>query len=119
MSRIDDIDARLRELERERANLVRFGDGARFVDGDVIRFTKTHDAGAGTTASYTYAAIRTPAGWYLTGQHRKPQVTYDELIAFVTQRPAATDVEVAYNWVDVTQTGGVSTPATNDVNNDH
>lgn len=83
----------MRALEAELAMLKRFGDGARFVDGDVIRFTKTHDVGAGITMSYTYAAIKTSAGWYLTGQHRKPQIDYDELIAFVTQRPAATDVE--------------------------
>lgn len=105
VSRIDEVRAAMRRYEAELLQLERFGDGARFVDGDVIRFTKTHDAGAETTQSYTYAAIKTPAGWYLTGQHRKPQVTYDELIAFVTQRPTATDVRVAASWVSIDEVG--------------
>lgn len=105
VSRIDEIRAAMRRYEAELLQLERFGDDARFVDGDVIRFTKTHDAGAGTTASYTYAAIKTPAGWYLTGQHRKPQITYDELIAFVIQRPVATDVQVAAGWISIDEVG--------------
>lgn len=102
VSRIDEIRAAMRRYEAELLQLERFGDGARFGDGDVIRFTKTHDAGAGKFEhSYTYAAIKTPAGWYMTGQHRKPQVTYDELITFITNYPVATDVQVAAGWVSI------------------
>lgn len=96
----------MRRYEAELLQLERFGDGARFGDRDVIRFTKTHDAGAGKFEhSYTYAAIKTPAGWYMTGQHRKPQVTYDELITFITKYPVATDVQVAADWVSIDATG--------------
>lgn len=103
MGRLEEAEARMRELEREIFQLRRFGRD-RFVDGDIIRFTKTHDVGAGRpTKSYTYAAVKTPAGWSMTGQHRKAIYAYDELIEFVVQHPAATDVQVATAWVDVTE----------------
>lgn len=103
MGRLEEAEARMRELEREIFQLRRFGRD-RFVDGDVIRFTKTHDVGAGRpTKSYTYAAVKTPAGWSMTGQHRKAIYAYDELIEFVVQHPTATDVQVATAWVDVTE----------------
>lgn len=105
VSRIDEIRAAMRRYEAELLQLERFGDGARFVDGDVIRFTKTHNTQDGTTKSYTYAAVKTPAGWYLTGQHRKPQVTYDELITYITNHPVATDVQVAADWVSIDEVG--------------
>lgn len=105
VSRIDEIRAAMRRYEAELLQLERFGDGARFVDGDVIRFTKTRSADDGTSKSYTYAAIKTPAGWYLTGQHRKLQVTYDELITFITGYPVATDVQVAASWVSIDEVG--------------
>lgn len=103
MGRLEEAEARMRELEREIFQLRRFGRD-RFVDGDVIRFTKTHDVGSGMPGkSYTYAAVKTPAGWSMTGQHRKAIYAYDELIEFVVQHPAATDVQVATAWVDVTE----------------
>jgi hypothetical protein len=92
----------MRALEREIFQLKRFGRD-RFVDGDVIRFNKTHDAQDVTSKTYTYVAVKTSAGWSLTGQHRRPLRTYDELIEYVVQHPAATDVQVATAWVDVTQ----------------
>ena len=105
VSRIDEIRAAMRRYEAELLQLERLGDGARFVDGDVIRFTKTHTANDDTTKSYTYAAIKTPAGWYLTGQHRSPQVTYDELITYITNYPTATDVQVAAGWISIDEVG--------------
>ena len=107
MTRLADIEARLASLEREAALLRRFGDDTRLVVGDVIRFTKTHHAVDGTVSAYTYAALKTPAGWYLTARHHKPVVTYDELIAFIVQHPLAEDVEVAVSWVDVTEVHAV------------
>lgn len=101
VSRIDEIRAAMRRYEAELLQLERFGDGARFRDGDVIRFTKTHSADDGTSKSYTYAAIKTPTGWYTTRQHRKLQVTYDELITFITGYPVATDVQVAAAWLSI------------------
>lgn len=103
VSRIDEIRAAMRRYEAELLQLERFGDGARFVDGDVIKFTKTHNAQDGTSKSYTYAAIKTPAGWYTTS--RKLQVTYDELITFITNYPVATDVQVAASWVSIDEVG--------------
>jgi len=102
VSRIEEAEARMRALEREIFQLKRFGRD-RFVDGDVIRFNKTHDAQDGTGKTYTYAAVKTPMGWFITGQHRRTIHTYDELIQFVVQYPAAENVQVATAWVDVTE----------------
>lgn len=101
MSRIDTIKARLRELERELESLERFGRD-RFEVGDVIRF-KRDFRNYKTTKTYTYAALKTPHGWYVTGKSVSSMssnvYTYDELIAFIAE---AYDVEVATGWVDVT-----------------
>lgn len=102
MSRLEEAELHLRRLEREIFQLRRFGRD-RFENGDVIRFDKTHPAQDGTGKTYTYAAVKTPAGWSLTGQHRRSIHTYDELIEFVVQYPMATDVQVATAWVDVTK----------------
>jgi hypothetical protein len=102
VSRLEEAEARMRALEREIFQLKRFGRD-RFVEGDVIRFSKTHDAQDGTGKTYTYAAVKTPAGWSLTGQHRRTIYTYGELIQFVVQHPTAENVQVATNWVDVTE----------------
>jgi hypothetical protein len=102
VSRLEEAELRMRALEREIFQLRRFGRD-RFVDGDVIRFNKTHDAQNGTGKTYTYAAVKTPAGWSLTGQHRRTIHTYDELIEYVVQYPTAEHVQVATNWVDVTE----------------
>jgi len=102
VSRLEEAEQRLRHLEREIFQLKRFGRD-RFENGDVIRFNKTHDAQDGTGKTYTYAAVKTPMGWSLTGQHRRSIHTYDELIEFVVQYPAAENVQVATAWVDVTE----------------
>jgi hypothetical protein len=102
VSRLEDAEARLRQLEKEIFQLRRFGRD-RFVDGDVIRFNKTHEAQEGTDKTYTYVAVKTMAGWSLTGQHRRTIHTYDQLIEFVVRCPTATDVQVATAWVDVTE----------------
>lgn len=111
VSRIDEIRAAMRRYEAELLQLERFGDGARFVNGDVIRFTKTHNADDGTSKSYTYAAIKTPAGWYTTS--RKLQVTYDELITFITNYPVATDVQVAAAWLSIDEIDQARAEASN------
>jgi hypothetical protein len=103
MSRLQEAEARMRALESEIFQLKRFGRD-RFKTGDVIRFNKTYDAQDGTGKTYTYAVVKTPSGWSLTGQHRKTVYTYDELIEFVVQHPTATDVQVATAWIDVTET---------------
>jgi hypothetical protein len=99
VSRLEEAEQRLRQLEREIFQLRRFGRD-RFEVGDVIRFDKTHNAQDGTGKTYTYAAVKTSAGWSLT---RRPVHTYDELIEFVVQYPAAENVQVATAWIDVTE----------------
>lgn len=118
MSRIDDIRARMRQLERELAQLERFGRD-HFVDGDVIRWRKTFPVSRQTpgsmwnasaaseldaTARYTYAALKTSAGWYVTGGNKdrsNRSYTFDELVNFITTGPAPEDVEVATAWRDI------------------
>lgn len=103
MSRLDDALASLRRLEAEIRQLERFGRDS-FEDGDVVRFTKTYGVTEPEPKTYTYAAVKTPVGWYLTGQHRRPQVTYDELIEFIVKYPLAENIVVAVTWADVVQT---------------
>lgn len=97
----------MRRYERELAELERFGRD-HFQDGDVVRFVKRYETEdvlrtGETGREYVYAAIKTPRGWSLTGQGRKnSMLTYDDLIAFVIQHPAAEQVQVAAHWLDVT-----------------
>lgn len=103
MSRLEDAKASLRRLEAEIAQLERFGDGERFNDGDVIRFTKTYNS-AQVKGTYTYAALKTSRGWYVTGRsYSKDVYTYDELIELITCSPCATDIQVSTTWQDVVQ----------------
>lgn len=102
MSRLEEAEQRLRQLEKEIFQLKRFGRD-RFEIGDVIRFTKTHNAADDTHKSYSYVAIKIGFYWYLTGQQRRERYTYDELIEFVVQYPAAENVQVATAWVHVTE----------------
>lgn len=115
MSRIEDIKERMRALERELAALSRFGDGARFVEGDVIRWRKTFvNESSGVPQTYTYAALKTPRGWYCTGGalDRRKVYDYDDLITFITgYGPAPENVEVAAQWIGVDQVGAVQDDA--------
>lgn len=102
VSRIDEIKSVIRRYERELVQLERFGDGARFVDGDVIKFTRTYGDEVRSPGTYTYAAIKTPRGWYVTGaMFKKNPYTYDELIELITRSPCSTDVQVAAGWVSI------------------
>lgn len=103
MSRLDDALASLRRLEAEIRQLERFGRDS-FEDGDVVRFTKTYGVTEPEPRTYIHAAVKTPVGWYLTGQNRKTVWTYDELIEFIVQYPLAENIVVAVTWADVVQT---------------
>lgn len=117
MSRLEDAEARMRALEAEIFQLKRFGRD-RFEHGDVIRFAKTY-AGVKMPQEYVFAAIKTGENeWFTTASRTKTRekFTYDELIQFVIAYPAATDVEVATSWVDITRVDVVATTeATNRV----
>lgn len=111
VSRLEDIEARMRSLEAEAAQLRRFGDETRFVEGDVIRFTKVWPDNP--DVRYTYAAIKTCRGWYTTRERIRNDsydkiMSYDMLIQFIIQHPTAEDVQVATHWVDVTEKINVS-----------
>jgi len=102
VSRLEEAEQRLRQLEREIFQLKRFGRD-RFEVGDVIRFTKTFTPGT-TPKMYSYVAIKIEGGWCLSGSgDRRRMYDYDELIAYVVQHPAAENVQVATAWVDVTE----------------
>lgn len=103
MSRLDDALASLRRLEAEIRQLERFGRDS-FENGDVVRFTKTYGVTEPEPRTYIHAAVKTPVGWYLTGQNRKTVWTYDELIEFIVQYPLAENIVVAVTWADVVQT---------------
>lgn len=107
VSRIDEIRAAMRRYEAELLQLERFGDGARFVDGDVIKFTKTYTADeVRSPGTYIYAAVKTPRGWYVTGAtFRKNTYSYDELIELITRSPGSTDVQVAASWISIDEVG--------------
>lgn len=69
----------------------------RFETGDVIRWLA-----AGT---YSYAAIKTPVGWYTTAstaayRHVGQVLTWDELID-VLSKSEATEIQVAIEWEDI------------------
>jgi len=101
MSRLEEALARMKELEKEIFQLRRFGRD-RFGVGDVIRFTRTY--GNGNT--YTYAAVKVADDkWFTTASEvtTRHRYTYDQLIQFIIQHPAAATVEVATAWVDVTE----------------
>jgi hypothetical protein len=106
MGRLEEAEEALRQLQKEIFHLRKFGRD-RFADGDVIRFTKSYDSSfsGGKRNVYTYAAIRAGGFWWTTAQVGAPakRLRYDDLIQFIIQHPAATDVQVATHWVDVTE----------------
>lgn len=68
-----------------------------FADGDVIRWVATH----GDTP-YTYAAVKSPLGWYTTSRTRSvgQVLTYTELID-VLGRFEVSAVEFSSGWTAV------------------
>lgn len=67
-----------------------------FANGDVIRWT-----GGGR---YTYAAIKTSAGWFTTARYGNTfvEAVYDyESLAEMLAKGDATDIEVATEWMVV------------------
>lgn len=67
-----------------------------FANGDVIRWT-----GGGR---YTYAAIKTPIGWFTTARHENTFVEavydYEDLVDMLA-RGDATNIEVAIDWIAI------------------
>jgi hypothetical protein len=71
----------------------------RFETGDVIRWT--------AAGKYSYAAIKTPAGWYTTASALAVRVgkmpfvlDYDGLLD-VLNRAETTDIKIATEWKDI------------------
>lgn len=63
----------------------------KFSTGAVIRWMK---------GTYTYAALKTPAGWYTTSAYDRsvPKVlTYEDLLEILSSE-RVTDVQVATGW---------------------
>lgn len=98
MGRKQDIEARMRALEAERALLDRYGDDI-YDDGDVIKFTKTfrpneYTAHGDMNRRFTFAALKIGDMWYLTGRTARGK-TWDELVEFMFKDNPATNFMVA------------------------
>jgi hypothetical protein len=66
------------KLDRWEAELERFGgDDSDFDFGTIITWQRQFD---GVRTVYTYAAIKTSRGWYLSGSETKP-LTWSHLVA--------------------------------------
>jgi hypothetical protein len=69
----------------------------RFKTGDVIRWK--------AAGFYSYAAIKTPVGWYTTASNRAAAyvgqvVSFDKLLE-ILNRSETTDIQVATEWEDI------------------
>jgi hypothetical protein len=99
VGRREDIEARMRALEAERAQLDRYGSDI-YDDGDVIKFVKSFKATANPTRSFvtrdhyasdivsdfTYVALKTRDWWYPTGKRGGADLngcTWDKLVEFM------------------------------------
>lgn len=80
MNRLDIINARMRALEAEAAEIVRFGDDT-YVDGDVLTFSADFHG----DRSFAYAAIKAGGTWHLTGSKSSSYLTWDVLVEFFTK----------------------------------
>lgn len=67
-----------------------------FEVGTVIRWT--------SSGTYTYAAIKSPVGWFTTARdyntYVPQQVTFDQLVK-ILQRAETTEIEVATEWQEI------------------
>lgn len=97
MGRREDIEARMRALEAERAQLDRYGSDI-YDDGDVIKFVKTFKVTANptrnfitydhyahdTVSDFTYVALKSDGKWYVTGGCAELNgCDWDQLVEFM------------------------------------
>lgn len=95
MGRREDIEARMRQLEAERAQLDRYGED-NYDDGDVVKFVKTYrnrtrvlgpTSNRCITHDFTYVALKADGKWWLTGRYHDSEVgngcTWDHLVEFM------------------------------------
>lgn len=106
-----DIEARLRQLEAERAQLTRYGDDV-YDDGDVIKFVKTFRKRKLPTDGYTtsqhyemrdftYVALKVDGKWFPTGMHSDLNgcdlngCDWDTLVEFMYQGTSVSDITIS------------------------
>lgn len=115
MGRREDIEARLRQLEAERAQLDRYGEDV-YDDGDVIKFVKMLTvakrdddgrwSGAVRSRNFTFAALKCDNGlWYGTGRNAAKGMTWDELVEFMYADTPTREItiSIAENFVTRTE----------------
>lgn len=119
MGRKQIIEARMRSLEAELAEVSKYGEDD-FPEGTVLRFkyrfngarrvvrhpALNHGAavhidvrlneGQPTGPWYTYAAIKVKGGWYLTGA-RQGRLTWDDFVDFLS-RGQVKKLRMAASW---------------------
>lgn len=70
-----------------------------FKDGDVLRWK--------SAGRYSYAAIRTPLGWYTTasssGERFVPKIVQFAGLIDVLSQPSVSDIEFASEWTNIDQ----------------
>lgn len=88
----DEVNQRLRFIER-------IGDDT-YEDGAVISFDKTHDSNGFT---YTYIALKTPAGWYVTGAGAGGVAhPWERIVEFMQNRSTVEHVWLVTDYICVT-----------------
>jgi hypothetical protein len=78
-----------------------------FDQGTVVRWT--------ASGIYTYAAIKTPVGWFTTAREFNrfvPQTVCWEELLEILARPETTDIVVSHTWLPVETSGGSGTTDT-------
>lgn len=64
--------------------------------GTVVRWRKVFGTGGGGTV-YTYAAIKTNVGWFLTGTSTV-SMTWDRLVEFMVAKGTLLSLDIATSW---------------------
>lgn len=77
-SRTEVIEARLRDLEAELADIKRFGEDT-YEDGDVLTFKGDYNG----PKTYAYAALKAGGKWHLTGGKAIQHASWDALVEFM------------------------------------
>jgi hypothetical protein len=82
MNRTEIIEKRIADLEREAAELKRFGPDI-YEDGEVLVFSTRFGKAKGEGTKYSFAALKAGGRWYLTGpMYGGRAYSWDDLVSF-------------------------------------